>query len=99
MQTQRINLGDEVIDKVTGFKGIAVARTQWLTGCDRITVQPKLGKDGKPIDPHSFDEGQLEVVKRAAFKPQDVQEKAPERPSPPLEQPRRGGPRPEPQKR
>ena len=33
-----INLGDEVKDRVTGFIGIAVSRTNYLNGCDRIDV-------------------------------------------------------------
>ena len=35
------NLGDEVKDTITGFKGIVVARTEWLNGCARVTVQPQ----------------------------------------------------------
>ena len=85
----KINLGDEVQDRVTGFKGIAVARTQWLTGCDRITIQPKLDKEGKASEPMGFDEGQLKVLKKGAFKIAEVREK-PEK---------RGGPRPEPKQK
>ena len=59
-----INLGDEVQDTITGFKGIAIARSIWLTGCDRITIQPKgLNKDGKPYESQTFDEGMIKVLK------------------------------------
>ena len=59
-----INLGDKVKDSVTGFIGIAVGRTTWLHGCDRITVQPEgLNKEGKLFENQNFDEPQLEVVK------------------------------------
>lgn len=59
-----IQLGDEVKDSITGFKGIAIGRTTWLTGCDRIMVQPKgINKEGKIYEPQSFDEGTLELVK------------------------------------
>lgn len=59
-----IKLGDKVKDPVTGITGIAVARTEWLHGCARITVQPKgADKEGKPFEGSSFDEPQLEVVK------------------------------------
>ena len=66
---KEINLGDTVKDTVTGFKGMAVARTEWLYGCARITVQPKgTTKDGELKDPSSFDEPQLVLVSRAAKK-------------------------------
>lgn len=60
----RINLGDEVKCKITGFKGIAVARTTWISGCDRINIQPKgVDKDGKIFESQSFDEPLIEVIK------------------------------------
>lgn len=59
----RINLGDKVKDSVTGFEGIAIARTEWLHGCFRILVQPqKLTKDGAPHESLNVDEPQLTVV-------------------------------------
>ena len=57
-----ISLGQEARDRVTGFKGIAVARTEWLNGCARVTLQPKMGKDGKHPDAVTFDEPQLELI-------------------------------------
>lgn len=63
-----IDLGDKVKDTVTGFTGIAIARTTWLHGCDRVTVQPPLGKDGKHPDNVTFDEKQLVLVKAAVVK-------------------------------
>jgi len=60
-----IDLGDEVKDSITGFKGIVVAVTNWLHGCRRITVQPaKLSTDGKPNETHTFDEPQLILLKK-----------------------------------
>lgn len=62
-----IKLGDRIKDAVTGFTGIAVARTEWLHGCVRWTVQPeKLGKAGNVQDGFVFDEPQLIIVKAAA---------------------------------
>lgn len=66
MTKSKVNLGDEVKDKVTGFKGIVTSITLFLNGCTRCGVQPKMGKDGKVPDGLSFDEPQLEVVKRKA---------------------------------
>ena len=39
--------GDIVRDKVTGFEGIIIARTDYIFGCNRYYVQPKVGPDGK----------------------------------------------------
>ncbi len=64
-----INLGDKVKDTVTGFTGIAVARTEWLHGCTRISIQPdKLGKDGQPQELQSFDEPQVVLIKAKKVK-------------------------------
>lgn len=59
----KINLGDEVRDTITGFKGVAIARTEWITGCDRYTVSPKVDKDGKMGENQSFDGPTLVVTK------------------------------------
>jgi hypothetical protein len=61
-----ITLGDKVKDKVTGFTGIAVARTEWLNGCVRISVQPEgVTKEGATFKIEAFDLEQLEVTKPA----------------------------------
>ena len=65
----KINLGDEVKDLVTGFTGIVIGKTTWLTGCDRFIVQPKgVNKEGKIYDNSSFDEESLIVVKAKKVK-------------------------------
>ena len=61
----KVELGDQVEDVVSGFKGIVMARTEWLNGCARIVVQPKVGKDRKMPDNACFDEPQLKIIKRA----------------------------------
>jgi len=67
----KIQLGDLVKDKVTGFKGVAVARTTWISGCDRINVQPVgVDKSGKLYEPQSFDEPLLEIIKKQKTKEQ-----------------------------
>ena len=57
-----IKLGNKAKDKITGFVGIAVARTEYLTGCTRISLQSPELHDGKPQDWVGFDEDQLELV-------------------------------------
>jgi hypothetical protein len=63
IMTFNIKLGQKVRDKVTGFEGTAVARTEWLYGCVRFGVQSDKLKEGAPIELQTFDEGGLEVIK------------------------------------
>ena len=66
--SDRIHMGDEVQDIVSGFKGIAVCLTIWNNGCERIGVQPKARKDGKVSNPEWFDEPALKVLKKRKVK-------------------------------
>lgn len=58
-----IELGDEVKDSVSGFKGTVVATHTYLHGCTRFSVCSKSNKGAKP-EVESFDEPQLIVVKK-----------------------------------
>jgi hypothetical protein len=62
MSFQKIELGREVKCKVTGFKGIATSRVEYLNGCFRISVQPPVCKDGKFTDSIYIDEPQLDYT-------------------------------------
>lgn len=64
----RINLGDKVKDRISGLTGIVIARTEWMYGCVRLTVQPQEMKDGKPVDVQAIDEPQLELLEARAIK-------------------------------
>ncbi len=58
-----IRLGQRVRDKVDGFQGVVVARTEWLWGCVRYEVQPEvLADDGQPLKTQWLDQEQLEVL-------------------------------------
>ena len=57
-----MNLGDKAKDKLTGFTGTIVGKTEWLFGCIRFGVQSGELHDGKPIDLQWFDEHQLVEV-------------------------------------
>lgn len=70
----KVQLGDEAKDSVTGFSGVVVAITQWIHGCHRVTLQPKVGKDGKYPDSASFDEPAVIVTKAKAV-PKDNRSK------------------------
>lgn len=57
-----IKLGAKVKDTITGFTGIAVARTEWLNGCIRLGIQGQALKDGLPQDVQTFDAAQVQLV-------------------------------------
>ena len=59
----KFNNGEEVMDSVSGFKGIIDCCALWLNGCRRYSVQPKMG-EGKAEKPDSIwiDEESLEKI-------------------------------------
>lgn len=59
---KEIILGDTYIDRVSGFKGAAVARHIYLNGCERVTIQPVVGPDMKLPECETFDTLQLDHV-------------------------------------
>jgi len=85
--TDQIELGDEVKDIVSGFTGIATARTEFLNGCVRISVDPPVDRDGKPVDGRWFDQEQVEVLQRSKVQRKHARPQANttggERPDPP----------------
>jgi hypothetical protein len=82
----QIKLGDKVRDKITGLEGIATGRFEWLYGCIRFAVQPSILHEGKPVEPSTFDQDQLEIVA----------EKVPALAAPAGARP--GGPKPDPKR-
>lgn len=54
--------GMTVRDKVTGFTGVITCRCDYITGCNRYYLQPKVGDDGKLIDGTYVDEPALEQL-------------------------------------
>ena len=57
-----VKLGDRVRDEVSGFVGVVVSEHNYLNGCRRLSVQPKVDKDGKLPEIQSFDDPQLKLV-------------------------------------
>ena len=58
-----IELGVKVKDRISGLVGVAISRhIFYQNGCNRITVQPPIDKDGKLPDTATFDEPRLDVV-------------------------------------
>lgn len=65
-------LGDRVRDPITGFTGIVTVTAHYLNGCSRCGVAPEEMKDGLPQMEQHFDQAQLTVVDKGAFKPATV---------------------------
>ena len=60
----KITLGKEYKDSISGFSGIATARTIYLHGCIRILLTPnKLKSDGDFLPDCWFDEPQIVTVR------------------------------------
>ncbi len=70
----KIKLGVKVRDRVSGFEGIAGSRVEYINGCIRYELIPKVDKDGKHVGSCYFDEARLEVVKDE--KPVKVEKKS-----------------------
>lgn len=70
MADKEIKLGDKVKDVITGYTGIAMGITKYLTGCDHVGVlsQTAKDKDGKPTNWQWFDITVLKVVKAGVIK-------------------------------
>jgi hypothetical protein len=73
-------LGKKAKDKISGFKGVIVARAEHLTGCNTYGLAPKLDGSGKKPTTEWFDEGCLDVSGKFGVKVSSVAA------------PRRGGP-------
>jgi hypothetical protein len=85
-----IKLGATYKDKVTGFKGVAMALTEYLSGCDRVSLQPPMDKDGKIPEWQNFDVTQVTAVGKKVIELVKPEPKSKVKP---------GGPRPSPQRR
>jgi len=79
-----IELGQEAMDKVTGFKGILTARHQYITGCDQYSIcPPGMDNENKLKESYAFDEGRIEIIGRGinASDVKAVKPGGPQRPS------------------
>lgn len=64
-----IELGSRVKDRITGLRGILIARTDWLYQCRRVAIQPEGLHDGKPAEVVWVDEPQVQVLKAGVIQP------------------------------
>lgn len=69
MKEFKFELGDEVQDLVTKFKGVIRSRADYLTGCDRYAVQSqKKPEGGKNNNWSWFDDLELKLVKKSKIR-------------------------------
>lgn len=61
MSSFRFARGVYVTDRITGFAGCIVGRSDHLTGCNRYCVQPSVDTKGRYLEPQWLDEHSLEV--------------------------------------
>lgn len=62
----KIEIGDEVQDIITGFKGVVVSEHKYLFGCKRFGVQLRKLKEGS-VDGMDFDEPSLKLIKKSVL--------------------------------
>lgn len=55
------SLGSYVIDQITGFKGIIVARQDHITNCNCYYVQPPVNEKGVVPEARYIDESALKI--------------------------------------
>ncbi len=74
----KIELGDKVQCKYSGFTGIAVAKQEFINKCVQFTVIPKHSKSKQFIPPEeiTMDEQSLIIIKKKKpdFEPEEVEE-------------------------
>ena len=64
IDTNGIELGDLVEDEITGVRGRITGVHQFLTGCARVTIQPRIKEDGSVPDTFSADVLTLRVIEK-----------------------------------
>lgn len=69
-----IALGDDIEDRISGFKGVCTGMAEWLYACTKVCITPREinKKTGKPVDSTWFDEPQVQNVNKP--KPKDLKE-------------------------
>jgi hypothetical protein len=60
-----VKLGEKVRDRITGFNGTVMARTEYLNGCISYAILPEKLKDGNPQEWVWIDEQRLDPLSPA----------------------------------
>jgi hypothetical protein len=64
---KKITLGMKVKDLISGFVGITIGKTEWITGCAQFIVEPAMKKDGTHNN-EWFDENRLVAISTRVIK-------------------------------
>jgi hypothetical protein len=69
------NFGKRGTDKVTGFNGIIIGYTTYITGCDQYLLQPMcaVNDDTKRPKGEWIDAGRIEISETISVDPKRVQ--------------------------
>lgn len=59
-------LGDEVRDRITGFRGIVTGRHDYIFGCAQFSILSQDEKAGKDDRGRTLDEASLDIIKKNA---------------------------------
>lgn len=73
----KYEMGLKAVDIITGFEGVIIGRSQWLTGCNTYGLRPKMSKDGKLPESQFFDEAQITVTGKPLKLGETVKKKDP----------------------
>lgn len=65
----KFELGAEVKERITGYTGMIIARTQWLYNCNTYGVKSHELHEGKPLDAVFFDEPSLDLLRQSMATP------------------------------
>ena len=63
--------GDEVVEKITGFKGVITGTCFYLTGCNQYLITAKCERQDKEPIALWYDEGRLDLIENK-FTEKDV---------------------------
>jgi hypothetical protein len=58
----KVQLGDTVKDRITGFQGVVTGRCEYITGCNQVLVVPKIKSDGSFSESVWFDEQRVDIL-------------------------------------
>ena len=64
--------GDEVREKVSGFKGVITGTCFYLTGCNQYLISAESKENKEPVALW-YDEGRIELVENEKIKEKDVE--------------------------
>ena len=75
-------LGTVYEDGITGFKGTATGKVEYLSGCNQVLLVPRVGGDNKRIPGEWFDIQRLIVFEPEAVKLDNSKMPGPDAPAP-----------------